>query len=97
MNVAVIGGGIIGLTSALTLAERGHTVTVFDPAPVSGASWHAGGMLAPTAEVVYKQEPLFPLMNAAAKWYPELIQLVNKYSDLPTGYRTDGTLSLIHI
>ncbi|PLA11022.1 glycine oxidase ThiO [Corynebacterium riegelii] len=92
MNVAVIGGGIIGLTSALTLAERGHAVTVFDPAPVSGASWHAGGMLAPTAEVVYKQEPLFPLMNAAAKWYPELIQLVNKYSDLPTGYRTDGTL-----
>ena len=92
MNVAVIGGGIIGLTSALTLADRGHRVTVFDPAPVSGASWHAGGMLAPTAEVVYKQEPLFPLMNAAAKWYPELIQLVNKYSDLPTGYRTDGTL-----
>ncbi|MEH0146417.1 glycine oxidase ThiO [Corynebacterium sp. Q4381] len=92
LRVGVIGGGIIGLTTALTLADRGRSVTVYDPAPASGASWHAGGMLAPTAEVVYKQDPLFPLMNAAAAWYPELIELVAKYTDSPTGYRTDGTL-----
>ena len=80
------------MTTALTLADRGHTVTVHDPAPASGASHHAGGMLAPTAEVVYKQDPLFPLMRASAQWYPDLINLTAKYSDLPTGYRTDGTL-----
>lgn len=49
-------------------------------------------MLAPTAEVVYKQDPLFPLMRASAEWYPDLITLTAKYTDLPTGYRTDGTL-----
>lgn len=92
MKVAVIGGGIIGLSTALTLADRGHHVTVFDPQPASGASHHAGGMLAPTAEVVYKQDPLFPLMRAAAKWYPELIGLTGRYTDEPTGYRTEGTL-----
>lgn len=92
MNIDVVGAGIIGLTTALTLADRGHTVTVHDPDPASGASHHAGGMLAPTAEVVYKQDPLFPLMRASAEWYPELINLTAKYSDLPTGYRTDGTL-----
>ena len=91
-SVAVIGGGIIGLSTALTLKDRGHAVTVYDPKPASGATWHAGGMLAPTAEVVYKQEPLFPLMNAAAARYPELIDLVLKYTDAPTGYRTEGTL-----
>lgn len=91
-SVAVVGGGIIGLTTALTLADRGHAVTVFDPEPARGATWHAGGMLAPTAEVVYKQDPLFPLMNAAGAWYPELIELVARYTDAPTGYRTDGTL-----
>ena len=80
------------MTTALTLADRGHTVTVHDPAPASGASHHAGGMLAPTAEVVYKQDPLFPLMRASAEWYPDLIALTAKYTDLPTGYRTDGTL-----
>lgn len=92
MNVHIVGAGIIGLTTALTLADRGHQVTVHDPAPASGASHHAGGMLAPTAEVVYKQDPLFPLMRASAEWYPDLIALTAKYTDLPTGYRTDGTL-----
>lgn len=92
VNISVVGAGIIGLTTALTLADRGHTVAVHDPAPASGATHHAGGMLAPTAEVVYKQDPLFPLMRASAEWYPQLIALTAKYSDLPTGYRTDGTL-----
>ncbi|WP_342319238.1 glycine oxidase ThiO [Corynebacterium mayonis] len=91
-SVAVIGAGIIGLATALTLAHRGHNVKVFDFAPLSGASHHAGGMLAPTAEVVYKQEPLFPLMAQAAAWYPELIRLTEKYTHAPTGYRTEGTL-----
>lgn len=92
MSVTVIGAGIIGLSTALTLADRGHAVTVFDPAPAGGASHHAGGMLAPTAEVVYKQDPLFPLMRAAGAWYPGLVELTASYSDLPTGYRTDGTI-----
>ena len=92
MKVAVIGGGIIGLSTALHLADGGHSVTVYDPEPASGATWHAGGMLAPAAEVVYKQDPLFPLMIAAGKWYPELIELTQKYTDSPTGYRTNGTL-----
>ena len=92
LTVSVVGAGIIGLATALTLADRGHRVTVHDPAPRSGASHHAGGMLAPTAEVVYKQEPLFPLMTRAAQWYPELVALTSRYSDLPTGYRTEGTL-----
>lgn len=92
MKVAVVGAGIIGLSTSLTLADHGHTVTVYDPAPASGATWHAGGMLAPAAEVVYQQDPLFPLMIAAGKWYPELIELIGKYTDSPTGYRTEGTL-----
>ena len=92
MKVSVVGAGVIGLATALTLADRGHTVTIYDPNPAKGASYHAGGMLAPTAEVVYKQEPLFPLMQAAAAWYPELIDLTRRYTDKPTGYRTDGTL-----
>lgn len=91
-KIAILGAGIVGLSTALTLANRGHNVAVYDPEPASGATWHAGGMLAPAAEVVYKQDPLFPLMIAAGKWYPELIELTRKYTDSPTGYRTDGTL-----
>ncbi|WP_026061017.1 MULTISPECIES: glycine oxidase ThiO [Rhodococcus] len=49
-TVAVVGGGVIGLSIAWRAARSGHIVTVHDPNPGSGASWVAGGMLAPLSE-----------------------------------------------
>ncbi|MRH91922.1 glycine oxidase ThiO [Nocardia sp. SYP-A9097] len=49
-TLAVVGGGVIGLSVAWRAAEEGWTVTLFDPASGSGASWVAGGMLAPLSE-----------------------------------------------
>lgn len=92
MKVTVIGAGNVGLATTVTLAAAGHQVRLVDPAPASGATHHAGGMLAPAAEVVYQQDPLFPLMQAAGQWYPELVELVEMNTELPTGYRTEGTL-----
>ena len=46
-DVLVIGGGVIGLGVAWRCAQRGLKVTVVDPAPGSGASSAAAGMLAP--------------------------------------------------
>ena len=91
-HVVIAGAGIVGLTTAVELANAGHNVTVLDPAPASGATHHAGGMLAPAAEVVYQQDPLLPLMQAAGAWHPRLIELVAAHTDLPTGYRAEGTL-----
>lgn len=92
MKLVIVGAGHIGLATAVTLADAGHEVTVVDPAPVSGATYHAGGMLAPAAEVVYQQDPLFPLMQAAGAWYPALVELVARNSDVPTGHQVQGTL-----
>ena len=91
-SVDVIGGGLVGLATALRLADRGHEVTLHDPAPASGATHHAGGMLAPVAEVVYRQEALFPLMLRSAELYPGLLEVVGSHTDLPTGHRSEGTL-----
>lgn len=53
MRIAIIGGGITGLTAAHALAVRGHTVTVFEKEPVLGGlaagftrpgwAWHIEG------------------------------------------------------
>ena len=56
-SVIVVGAGVIGLATAVELAARGFKVTVLDPAPASGASHYAGGMLAPAAEVVAALPP----------------------------------------
>ncbi|MGF1455064.1 MAG: glycine oxidase ThiO [Alphaproteobacteria bacterium] len=51
MDVAVVGGGIIGLSIAWSLQRAGARVSVFDAGRVGrGASWAAGGMLAAHVE-----------------------------------------------
>lgn len=92
MKIAIAGAGIIGLTCAVQLRRAGHEVTVLDPAPVSGASHFAGGMLAPVAEVVYQQTPLYPLMQAASLAYPDFFATVGRHTTLPLGWRQEGTL-----
>lgn len=91
-HAIIVGGGIIGLATAFEFQEAGFRVTLIDPDPISGATHHAGGMLAPTAEVQYQQQALAPLMQASAQLYPSLIRRVLRHTDLPTGYRTEGTL-----
>ncbi|MBS0964909.1 MAG: FAD-dependent oxidoreductase [Acetobacter okinawensis] len=51
-RILVKGAGVAGLTAAVTLAERGGAVTLYDCADRvgAGASWMAGGMLAPWCE-----------------------------------------------
>lgn len=52
-RITVAGAGVLGLTTALALAEAGCEVTVFDPAgPEGNASSVAAGMLAPVFEAV---------------------------------------------
>ena len=48
IDVAVVGAGIIGVCTALELAERGLKVTIFDPAPVcSKTSYGNAGVISP--------------------------------------------------
>ena len=93
--ITVVGGGVIGLVTAFELTERDQRVRVYDPTPGergTGASYFAGGMLAPIAEVQFQQDALFPLMVSSADAYPSLMRRLAAVTDAPTGYDTTGTL-----
>src|SRR5271170_181612 len=65
----VVGGGVIGLTSAFQLARGGWAVTLFDPSPGRGATWAAAGMIAPIAEIGPGEETNYELQSGAlAGW-----------------------------
>ena len=51
MNIAIVGAGIVGVTTAYELACDGHSVTVFEQrsAAAEEASFATGGLLAPGA------------------------------------------------
>ncbi len=94
-DVAIIGAGIIGQATAFHLANHGKTVALIDPKPASEASHAAAGMLAPIAEVQYQQQALYPLMVAAGKDWPELIEAVAARTGIDAeslGYRHTETL-----
>jgi glycine oxidase len=61
----VVGGGVIGLTSAFALARHGWRVTLLDPKPGGGATWAAAGMIAPIAEIGPGEEANYELQRGA--------------------------------
>jgi glycine oxidase len=64
-NALIVGGGVIGLTSAFQLARAGWRVTVFDPMPGRGATWAAAGMIAPIAEIGPGERANYELQRGA--------------------------------
>lgn len=70
-TLAVVGGGAIGLAVAWRAAEDGWAVTLYDPEMGSGASWVAGGMLAPLSEGWPGEDAVLEFGAAALARWPE--------------------------
>lgn len=91
-RLAVVGGGVVGLSCAWRAATDGWTVTLVDPAPGSGASWVAGGMLAPVTEAWPGEEALLALgVESVARW-PDFAARLQGAAGQSPGLRTDGTV-----
>ncbi|MGH3789027.1 MAG: glycine oxidase ThiO [Pseudonocardiaceae bacterium] len=90
-TVAVVGGGVIGLSCAWRAASAGFAVTVHDPMPGSGASRIAGGMLAPLTEVAPGEPEVLALGAASLRRWPGFAaELIAAGAD--PGLLTRGTL-----
>jgi len=92
VDVAVIGGGLIGLAGGWRLAQHGLRVCVVDPAPASGASRAAAGMLAPVSEVTYGETPLLRFGLESLHRYPEFVAELEAASGHQVGLRREGML-----
>jgi glycine oxidase len=76
MQVTVMGAGIVGLTCAVELAERGADVEVVDRSEKLGAaccSWYAGGMLAPWCELESAEALVAKLGAESLGWWRERV------------------------
>jgi len=92
-TVAVVGGGVIGLSCAWRAASAGFAVTLHDPAPGSGASRIAGGMLAPVTEAVPAEQKVLALGAASLRRWPDFAaELATAGAD--PGLQTRGTFAV---
>ena len=92
LGVVVVGGGIIGLACADELVRAGHDVRVCDPAPGSGATYAAAGMLAPGGEAWFGEETLLSLGRESLGRWPSFAASLEERSGIDVDLRTAGTL-----
>jgi glycine oxidase len=91
-DVAVVGGGVIGLSIAWRLAQRGLAVTVVDPMPAQAASRAAAGMLAPVSEVTYGETAQLQLATESLRRYPSFVHDLENVTGHTVGLRREGTM-----
>ncbi len=83
MTVTVLGAGVVGLCVATVLAQRGIAIEVIDSAPnPRGASWLAGGMLAPHCEGENAPDQVVALGSGAADWWDAHFDQVSRNGTL---------------
>jgi glycine oxidase len=91
-DIAVIGGGAIGLAIARACALEGLKVSLIDENPGSGASSVAAGMLAPITELHYGEDALLALNLRSAAMFGDWIADIERATGVDTGYRKTGTI-----
>jgi glycine oxidase len=94
-DVAIIGGGIIGLTSAYFLAKAGLSVELFDRGDFGKeASWAGAGIL-PPGNVAGAATPIDKLRAIGSTRFSEFSQELRELTDLDNGYMRCGGIEFI--
>ncbi len=91
-DVLIIGGGAIGLATALELALQGVTVTVLSRNFQEAALHAAAGMLAPQAEGI-APGPMLDLCLRSRALYPEWISKLESLTGMDSEYWPCGILA----
>lgn len=99
IDVAVVGGGIIGLSVAWRLRARGLSVALLERGRIGyGASRVAAGMLAPVAELEFGghgREILELALRSAAMW-PRFAEKLEQAGGMEVALRQAGSLMVAY-
>jgi glycine oxidase len=93
-DVLILGGGVIGLTTAWFLAEAGARVTLVEPHEFGRqASWAGAGII-PPAHPEPAPTPLEQLRARSAVLYPQLSRQLREQTGIDNGYVVRGGLEV---
>jgi glycine oxidase len=94
-DVAIIGGGIIGLTSAYFLARAGASVAVFDRGDLGReASWAGAGIL-PPGNPDRAATPADKLRGIGSRRFPDFSAELQSLTGIDNGYRRCGAVEFL--
>ena len=91
-DIVILGGGVIGLTTAYFLAQEGIRVTVLDKGDLGReASWAGAGII-PPGDPRRARTPLDRLRAVSAEMYPDLSRRLREQTGIDNGYHVCGGL-----
>jgi D-amino-acid dehydrogenase len=91
VDVAIVGGGLLGWSAAYRLAKAGQRVLVADSLEEGTATNAGAGIIAPGTSV--RISPAGLLIGASAvQYYPQLLAELASDGEVNTGYATVGSL-----
>nr|WP_077624049.1 FAD-binding oxidoreductase [Sediminibacillus massiliensis] len=91
----VIGGGILGASTAFRLAKAGADVTVIDRFDSGQATDAAAGIVCPWLSQ-RRNKAWYQLARGGAAYYPSLIRELEQEGETETGYKQVGAISIHH-
>src|SRR5687768_4852884 len=94
-DVLILGGGVIGLTTAYYLAKAGATVSVVDRGDLGRAASWAGAGILPPGNLDSADTPLECLRAHSVRLYPELSRELYEQTGIDNGYRVCGGLEVL--
>ncbi len=95
-DVAIVGGGVIGLTTAYFLAQKHQHVLVLDRGDLGQeASWAGAGIL-PPSEPAFAQSPFDRLRALSTSGFADFSRELQELTGIANGYRVCGGLEFAH-
>jgi glycine oxidase len=94
-NIAILGGGLMGLTAACTLRRQGYRLKIFerdDKASSSACGFTGAGMLAPYSELESCDEVIFALGQQSADRWRKIVECTGR----PVSLEQKGTVAVAH-
>src|SRR5271168_1059097 len=93
-DVVILGGGVIGLTTAYFLAQEGARVAILDKGDLGRqASWAGAGII-PPGDSRRARTPLDRLRALSAEMYPDLSRRMREQTGIDNGYHVCGGLEI---
>lgn len=94
MKIAIIGGGVIGLSIAWEVSRRGHQAVVIEKSRLGrGASWAGAGIL-PPSNAATAIHPLEHLEARSDELHPQWADRLKEETGIDTGFQKCGGLYL---
>jgi len=94
-NIVVVGAGLVGRLTALSLVNQGHQVTLIDKDNKQGhqsAAYAAAGLLTPLGEAMHAEPNIVAMGFESLKLWPEILAQLDGY----TYFQQAGALVVSH-